>query len=104
MLHIAEKMDLQRGGKLNALIDVNIYYKWKNVKNSYKNNKFKISVPAWDTEFEPHDGSNSVTDIKDYFEYIIKKHDTLTDKAPIQICVCKIQNKIKFKIKIWVLT
>ena len=35
------------------------------------------------------------TDIQDYFEYIIKKHETVTDK----ICVNKIENRILFKIK-----
>ena len=34
-------------------------------------------------------------DIQDYFEYIIKKHETVTDK----ICVNKIENRILFKIK-----
>ena len=47
-------------------------------KKSYKNNEFKISVQTWNEEFELPDGSNSVSDIKDYFEYIIKRHETVT--------------------------
>ena len=42
-------------------------------KKSYKNNKFKISAPPWNEEFELSDGSYSVSDIQDYFEYISKK-------------------------------
>ena len=46
---------------------------WKNIKKSYKNNKFKISAPTWNEEFELLDGSYSIPDIQDYFEYIFKK-------------------------------
>ena len=44
----------------------------KNIKKSYKNNKFKISAPTWNEEFELPDGSYSISDIQDYFEYILK--------------------------------
>ena len=37
---------------------------------SYKNNKFKISTPIWNVEFESYDGSYSKSDIQDYFEHI----------------------------------
>ena len=49
-----------------------------------------MSGIAWDEEFGLPDGSYSVSDIQDYFEYIIKKHETLTDKPPDQIYVNKI--------------
>ena len=49
-----------------------IYYTWKNIKNSYKNNEFKISAPTWNETFELPDGSYSVSDIQDYFEHILK--------------------------------
>ena len=45
------------------------------------------------------DGSYSVFDIQDYFEYIIKKHETIADNPPVQIYVNKITNTIVFKIK-----
>ena len=45
------------------------------------------------------DGSYSVSDIQDYFEYIIKKHETIVDNPPVQIYVNKIKNRIVFKIK-----
>ena len=49
-----------------------MHYSWKNIKKSYKNYKFKISAPMWNEEFELPDGSNSISDIQDYFEYILK--------------------------------
>ena len=69
------------------------------MKTSYKNNKFKISAPTWIEEFELPDESYSVSNIQDYFEYIIKKHETFTDDYPITICKNKIENRIIFKIK-----
>ena len=45
------------------------------------------------------DGSYSVSDIQDYFEYIIKKHETIADNPPVQIYVNKIKNWTVFKIK-----
>ena len=43
-------------------------------KSSCNNNKFKISAPQWNDKFEFLDGSNSVSDIQDNFEYILVKH------------------------------
>ena len=45
------------------------------------------------------DGSYSITDIQDYFEFIIEKHETLTENPPVQIYPNKIKNRIIFKIK-----
>ena len=67
-------------------------------KKSYKNNKFKISAPTWNEEFELLDGSYSVSNIQDYFKYIIKTMK-VTDNPPIRIYVNKIENKITFGIK-----
>ena len=82
-----------------ALANLSIHYTWKNIKSEYNNNKFKISAPTWNDEFNLPDGSYSVSDIQDYFEYIIKKHETIADNRPVQIYVNKIKNKIVFKIK-----
>ena len=49
-----------------------MYHSWGNIKKSYKNNKFKMSAPMWNEEFELPDGSYSISDIQDYFEYILK--------------------------------
>ena len=59
-----------------ALANLNIYYTWKN-KSEYNNNKFKISAPIWNDTFDLLDGSYSIVDIQDYFEFIIKKYKTL---------------------------
>ena len=67
------KLDLRIGEKTIALSNLSIYYTWKNIKSSYNNNKFKISAPTWNDEFELPDGSYSTSDIQDYFEYILKK-------------------------------
>ena len=72
------------------LSNISIYYTWNNIKRSHKNNKFQISAPRWDEEFELLDGSYSVSDIPDYFEYIIKQYETVTDNPPIRIYVNKI--------------
>ena len=80
-----------------ALANLSIYYRWKNSKSAYNNNKFKISAPTWNGEFDLRDGSYSISDIQDYFEYIIKKHETITDNLPVQIFTNKIKNRIVFK-------
>ena len=87
------KLDLRIGEKIIASSNLSIYYTWKNIKSSYNNNKFKISAPTWNDKFELPDGSYSVTDIQDYFEYIIKKRGEDIDKPSVQIYV----NKIKYK-------
>ena len=71
----------------------------ENIKSEYSNNKFKISAPTWNYEFNSLDGSYSVSDIQDYFECIIKKHETIADNPPVQIYVNKIKNRIVFKIR-----
>ena len=82
-----------------ALANLSIYYTWKNIKSEYKNNKFKISAPTWNDTFDLPDGSYSIDDIQDYFEFIIKKHEALTEDLPIDIYPDKTKNRILFKIK-----
>ena len=98
-LKLTSKLDLQLGEKVIALSNLSICYTWKNIKSSYNNNKFKISAPTWNEEFTLPDGSYSISDIQDYFQYILKKHGENTDKPSIQIYVNKIENRITFKIK-----
>ena len=69
------------------------------MKSSYKNNKFKISAPTWSDEFELPDGSYSILDIQDSFEYILKRHSESVDNPSIKIYVNKIENRVTFKIK-----
>ena len=82
-----------------ALINLSICYAWKNIKSEYSNNKSKISAPSWNDAFDLPNGSYSISDIQDYFEFIIKKHKTLTENPSIQIYPNKMKNRIVFKIK-----
>ena len=96
-----DKINLKNPNNKNiGLVNLSIYYTWKNIKSAYNNNKFKISAPTWNDEFDLPDGSYSISDIQDYFEFIIKKHETLAENPPIQIYPNKIKNRIVFKIKI----
>ena len=99
ILKLTDKLDLRRGEKIIALSNLSIYYTWKNIKSSYNKNKFKISAPTWNDKFELPDGSYSVSDIQDYFEYIFKKHGEDIDNPSVKIHVNKIENRITFKIK-----
>ena len=96
LLKLTDKINLNRSDKYIALSNLSIYYTWKNIKTLYRNNKLKISVPTWNEEFELPDGSYSVSDIQDYFEYILKKYG---DDPSIRIYINKIKNRITFKIK-----
>ena len=73
VLKLTNKLDLRIGEKVIAFSNLSIYYKWKNIKNSYNNNKFKISAPTWNDKFELPHGLYSVSDIQDYFKYIFLK-------------------------------
>ena len=98
-LDLTDKFNLKDPKKNMALANLSIYYTWKNIKSEYNNNKFKISAPAWNDTFNLPDGSYSIADIQDYFEFIIKKHETLTENLPVQIYPNKLKNGIVFKIK-----
>ena len=99
VLQLTDKLDLRTGQKTVALSNLSIYYTWKNVKSSYNNNKFKIPAPTWSEEFELPDGSYSVSDIQDYFEYILKKHNESVDHPSVRMYINRIENRITFKIK-----
>ena len=99
LLKLVDKLDLRSSQKSVALSNLSIYYTWRNIEGSYKNNKSKISAPTWSDEFELLDGSYSISDIQDYFEYILKKHSESVDDLPIETFVSKNENRITFKIK-----
>ena len=71
----------------------------KNIKKSYKNNEFKTSAPTWNEEFELPDGVHCISDIQDYFEYILKKQGENTVFPSIRIYIYNIENRITFKKK-----
>ena len=98
-LNLTDKLNLKNPNKNMVLANLTIYYTWKNIKSKYNNNKFKISAPTWNNTFDLPNGSYLIADIQDYFKFIIKKHETLTENQPIQIYPNKIKNKIVFKIK-----
>ena len=98
-LKLTSKLDLRIDKKVIALSNLSIYYTWKNIKISFNNSKFKISAPTWDDKFELHDGSYSVSNIQDYFEYILEKHVEDIDEPSVQMYANEIENRITFKIK-----
>ena len=96
---LIDKLDLKNPNKNMALSNLSIYYTWKNVKSTYNNNKFKISAPTWNETFDLPDGSYNISEIQDYIEYIIKKHQIIGENAPILIYANTINNRIVFKRK-----
>ena len=54
-----------------------IHYTWKNIQSKYNNNEFKISAPTWNDTFHLPDGSYYISDIQDYFEFIVKEKTNL---------------------------
>ena len=95
---LIDKLDLRNPNKNMTLGNLSIYYTWKSVKSTH-NNKFKISAPTWNKTFDLPDGSYNISEIQDYIEYIIKKHETIGENAPILIFANTMNNRIVFKIK-----
>ena len=93
LLKFTNKLGWRIGEKVIALSNLSIYYTWRNIKSSYNNNMFQISAPTWNDKFELPDRSYSVSDIQDYFEYMLKKHGGITDKPLVHIYVNKIENR-----------
>ena len=85
VLNLSQRLDLTSSNKLVVLQYLSNYYTWNNVRQQYKNGKLKNISLMWDDELELHDCYYSVSDIQNYVEYIIKKHETLLSKAPINI-------------------
>ena len=96
---MTDKLNLKNAKKNMALANLSIYYSWKNIKTEYSKKKFKISAPPWNDTFDLPDGSYSIDGIQDYFEFIIKKHETLSENLSINIYPNKIKTRIAFKIK-----
>ena len=96
---MSQRLDLKSSYKHVALQNLSTYYVWKNIRKQYKNNKLRIITPKWNDEFELADCSYSVSDIQDYIEYIIKKHETLAIIPPIHFYINRINNRLVSKIK-----
>ena len=69
------------------------------IKRSCRNNKYKVRAHAWNDEFELPEQSYHTSNIQDYCEYIIKKHERMHDSPLIQIYINKIENRNTFQIK-----
>ena len=87
ILKLTNKLDLRIGEKIVSLSNLSICYICTNIKSSYNNNKFEIFAATLNDKFELPDGSSSVSDIQDYFEYILRKHEENIDKPSGQIYV-----------------
>ena len=101
-LKLKDKLDLRLDKKVIALSNLSIYFTWDNIKNSHNNNKFKTLAPTWNEEFTLPDESYSISDIQDYFEYILTKHGEKINKdikPSVKIYINKPENRITFKIK-----
>ena len=98
-LSLSDKFNLKNANKKIALSNLSIYNTWKNIKSTYSNNKYKISAPTWNDTFDLPDGFYSISDIQDYFEFILKKHETLAEDSPTEIYPNKIKSRFVFKIK-----
>ena len=98
LLNLIDKIDLSRKDKCIAVSNLGICYTWKNIKNSWKNNKYKTSAPKWNEKFELPNGSYSISVIQDYFEYVFKKHGEKTVNPSMRIYTNKIENRITLKI------
>ena len=80
-----EKLNLKNPNENIALVNISIYHTSKNIKSKCNNNKFKIPAPTWNDKFDLPDGYYSISDIQDYFEFIINKHETLTWNQHVKI-------------------
>ena len=92
LLNLSDKINLKRSDKYVSLSNLSILY-------MRKHKKLKINY-NYNDKFELPDRSYSVSVVQDYFEYIIKNHETLTENPQVRrIHVNKIENRITFKIK-----
>ena len=47
ILNLTDKVNLKRSVKYVALSNLSIYFRWKGIKRSCRNNRFNISTPTW---------------------------------------------------------
>ena len=93
-LDLADKLNLKNPNKKMALVNLSIYCTWKNITSEYNNNKFKISAPTSNKTFDLPNGSYSIDDIQDSFEFIIKKHETSTEDRSVEIYSNKLKTEL----------
>ena len=88
-LYFTNKLDLRASKTISNT--------WQNIKDEYKNNKFKITAPTWNETFDLPDGSYAIADIQDKFFGIVKKHKS--EESPILIYPNLTKNRVVFKIR-----
>ena len=98
MLNLTNELDLRKSDEYISLSYLSVFNTCKNIKCSSKNNKYKISVPTWNDKLESLNVLYSVSNIQDYFEYIIKNHETLIHNPPIRIHAKKLKIKLHLKL------
>ena len=98
-LDLTDKLNLKDRKKNMALANLNIHYTWKNIQSEYNNNEFKISASICNDTFHLTEGSYYISDIQDYFKFIVKKDKTFTENPSAKIYVNQIKYRIIFKIK-----
>ena len=81
------KKKLKRNNKYVAISNLSVFYTWKNIKKLYKTNKFKQSTPTWNDKLKLPDRLHSVSDIQDYFEYIIKMYEKLANSPSVRMYI-----------------
>ena len=72
LLNLSDQINVKRSEKYVAFFNLSIYDTWKNMKMSYKNNKFKVSHPTLNEEFKSPSGSYSASDVQYYYKYTFK--------------------------------
>ena len=97
LLNLTDKINLKISDKYVAPLDLSIYYIWKNVKKSCKNNKFKISAPTWNEELNYLMDQILDQILKIILSISYKKNGEKTAKPSRGICINEIENRIKIK-------
>ena len=80
LINLSDKIILKRSDKYVLLSNPSIYYKQKNIKNFYKNNKFKTSALTWNEKFERNIFCIRYSRL---FQVYHQKHEVVTDESPI---------------------
>ena len=96
---LTNKLDLRMDEKVIASSNLSIYFTWENIKSSYNNNKFKISAPTWNDQFELPDGPYSVSDIQNYFEYTLKNMQKILINHQYRYMQIKLKIELHLKLK-----
>ena len=99
VLNFSQSLNLRSPNEHVAPKSWSIYYTWKIYDNSAETINSKIIAPAWNDELGLPDGSYSVSDIHDYVEHNIKKHETLPTNPPFRIYINRINKRLLVKIK-----